>query len=114
MKVYVVCQNDEETAVYTPEVFADEGEALDFLREQFLGKLDREELFDLGKNFGIVSGNAEFSEDAVNKAFEDINNLLRTHSVQNSYYTFNRYGAYIEYPFDDANFWHIEMFEREI
>ena len=114
MKIYVICQNDEETAVYTPEIFTDKEKALAYLREQFLGKLALEDLFDIGKASGIVVKNAEYSEDAVKKIEKDIDKLLQTRSVEMPYYTFCRYGAYIEYPANDDNYWHIELFEKEI
>lgn len=36
MKIYVICQNDDETAIYTPEIFKDEEKALAFLRKEFI------------------------------------------------------------------------------
>lgn len=114
MKIYVICQNDEETAIYTPKIFKDEEKALAFLRKEFIDNLALEDLFDIGKAFGIVAKNAEFSEDAVNKIAKDIDKLLQTRSVEEPYYTFYQYGAYIEYPDHNANYWHIELFEKEI
>ena len=49
-----------------------------------------------------------------NKIEKDIDKLLQTHSVEMPYYTFCQYGAYIEYPDQYANYWHIELFEKEI
>ena len=114
MKIYVICQNDEQTAVYTPEIFTDEAKALAYLRKEFLGKLDLEDLFDIGKTFGIVAQNAEYSEDASKKITKDVDKFLQTRSVEESYYTFYPHMAYIEYPFNDDNYWHIELFEKEI
>lgn len=114
MKIYVICQNDDETAIYTPEIFKDEEKALAFLRKEFIDNLALEDLFNIGKASGIVAQNAEFSEDAANKIEKDIDKLLQTHSVEMLYYTFCQYGAYIEYPDQYANYWHIELFEKEI
>ena len=114
MKIYVICQNDDETAIYTPEIFKDEEKALAFLRKEFIDNLALEDLFNIGKASGIVAQNAEFSEDAANKIEMDIDKLLQTHSVEMPYYTFCQYGAYIEYPDQYANYWHIELFEKEI
>lgn len=114
MKIYVICQNDEETAIYTPEIFKDEEKALAYLRKEFIDNLALEDLFNIGKASGIVAPNAEFSKDAANKIEKDIDKLLQTHSVEMLYYTFCQYGAYIEYPDHNANYWHIELFEKEI
>ena len=40
MKIYVICQNDDETAIYTPEIFKDEEKALAFLRKEFIDNFD--------------------------------------------------------------------------
>ena len=104
----------EQPAIYTPEIFKDEEKALAFLRKEFIDNLALEDLFNIGKASGIVAQNAEFSEDAANKIEKDIDKLLQTHSVEMPYYTFCQYGAYIEYPDQYANYWHIELFEKEI
>lgn len=114
MKIYVVCENDECTTIHEPEIFTEEEKALTFLREKFLDKLALEELFDIGKWLRVVAPNAEFSEDAANKTKKDVDKLLQTHSLDEPYYTFDQREAYIEYPGNDCNYWHIELFEKEI
>ena len=49
MKIYVICQNDEETVIYTPEIFKDEEKALAYLRKEFIDNLALEDLFNIGK-----------------------------------------------------------------
>ena len=75
MKIYVICQNDDETAIYTPEIFKDEEKALAFLRKEFIDNLALEDLFNIGKSSGIVAQNAEFSEDAAKNIEKDIYKL---------------------------------------
>lgn len=53
MKIYVICQNDDETAIYTPEIFKDEEKALAFLRKEFIDNLALEDLFILERHLEL-------------------------------------------------------------